>query len=1431
MKRKIVECLVLLAVAFGLPSALSGQDVFQKLKNARRDIGQKFQTHFHKPKTGKDNAIERLAAEIDWLENYIDENGSLVVKQPDIWGESRLTKYRREVEAQLASRLGGFDLRDNASISRSDVSQLAAAISIGALSESSFAGFNQEMQDYQLERSQAQQVYKQQYEVYLKQLELYKDQLKEQTTNPTAPTFPSVTRPTPPTPPTFAMPEGFPKYGAEDMKALTKQPSGMSAASNLEPVIELNQLKRYLDHLNQLRRVNEGDDTSDAPGYALNLVRIPISVLPGRATRRGYGAEVTITAKPFKSHNLLPSTFRNLCVTDLVDQLSLAVVRLAESSDLNVALYVSRQGRISEELKRAIAELDHVKISNSEDLKRVIREIVNNATDAAGYSHCGFPTKLALVLRYVDELGQELKVAKKNEAAKSLADAYDLTKHLFSTEVGDVMVDAGFVDLAKYVRTTERSQNYSEFRTARQNASMETSLYDQYSGELGNAIVSDVTLRNVQPAARNQLVAIAGRALARRAMNSAERFDISSEFERSGLLAADGNERRQLADAILSKADSLALESDDRRLKAEATEQLQANEKDVETYKAFVASLQKVMNVIEAGLPDVSASRSRSSRFPISPAVTKEVFGYPQLLSIAMELRENYKGRHVVWDQSSTYDQIHLQDAKRMLRAYFDTAYEAIAEPVVRPILVEVIEGDQQYRPLADLITLGVVDEIRLVRSNFLDSMKRLKVDQRIADFCWCVVVEMAMLNKHLNKDVHEQAVMKGDCNCRTDCYHMYYLPMPKCSLEELKHVDPQFAAAADEFCNYVACRWPIHVFTIDPIHQEQNVSDASLVRRELSIAAALAFTSGKINLNQLTRFQRQFQEDISTVDLNRTQVGFMHSNDVFGWRFSPRIQTRKSQGNIRALGETMFGRGADANWREAVLEPGMRECTAIVLMPSFIPYCDFDTRTNWFQINKPTHTDVSMKETMKLSRAVTRMRDARTTCTQCEHLYRPGDLDRLQNRVEQLEREIPLQAVRAQIPHENMLGGFDLFNNGLTDLGPRLEGWYGAPGIVIGFNETDEDKKKRRAKRPEKTTLFLVAHNLSVNQTEVIAGGIKIENPLLISREVIQITVPDEAQLVEVDGRKYVAVYVATPYGPTNHMHIPVVTAGLEDASAKSIADLKKDLQAKISSTPYKWTTLKSVDVEIGYGDQNGQCQFGNASLIRKHDEFVIKSANLDAEIEDAAWNDLKHDDHRKFSIVGVIKSSDGKVTLGRPVLMASDQEFANQKLTIKSYELISSKVLTQIQKEIKSAMFKGENTLRLKIETYIVFVNDPAGVRTKLSNPIRIGEDITVDVIPNERCNRVIVVPGAGVPSTSTTSYRANPAYQSSLNPVGRADRMAPANEGPGGRQDLGSTLESSMTGSSRRVTPAQWNELQRRRGEERTRVGSRSLQQIDR
>ncbi|HVW37851.1 MAG TPA: hypothetical protein VHB99_11120, partial [Pirellulales bacterium] len=81
--------------------------------------------------------VEELAKEIDWLEHLIESYGSIVPKQPDVWGEERLTKHRHEYEREIAKRFNSdtFDAGLQAAVRRSDQSMLALALSINAAAQ------------------------------------------------------------------------------------------------------------------------------------------------------------------------------------------------------------------------------------------------------------------------------------------------------------------------------------------------------------------------------------------------------------------------------------------------------------------------------------------------------------------------------------------------------------------------------------------------------------------------------------------------------------------------------------------------------------------------------------------------------------------------------------------------------------------------------------------------------------------------------------------------------------------------------------------------------------------------------------------------------------------------------------------------------------------------------------------------------------------------------------------------------------------------------------------------------------------------------------------------------------------------------------------------------------------------------------------------
>jgi hypothetical protein len=63
--------------------------------------------------------------------------GTIVAKQPDVWGQARLMKHRSEFEQQLSAELGKFTDTIQGSISRSDQAFLASAFSLSAAASGS----------------------------------------------------------------------------------------------------------------------------------------------------------------------------------------------------------------------------------------------------------------------------------------------------------------------------------------------------------------------------------------------------------------------------------------------------------------------------------------------------------------------------------------------------------------------------------------------------------------------------------------------------------------------------------------------------------------------------------------------------------------------------------------------------------------------------------------------------------------------------------------------------------------------------------------------------------------------------------------------------------------------------------------------------------------------------------------------------------------------------------------------------------------------------------------------------------------------------------------------------------------------------------------------------------------------------------------------
>ena len=867
--------------------------------------------------------IEQLARAIDKVEEDIDNRGSIVVKTPDIWGEARWTQHRAEYEKELTKELENFRFTVNAQISEADGAFLLNAATLsGAIGEG-----------------------------------------VTDTTNVTN-IFTESSFPQGPTASATRADIFDPKSG--------KEVEGVA----IEPVLYLDQLSRYLNHLQQLRRINEGDDNADAPGYALNLMRIPVSLLPGDETRIGYGAEVSISLTPELSDDLLPDTFRDLVINDLADRLSVLL------------------------------------------LKSYCLDVTDADIDA------------------IDAIEQELTLI------VPLLESRDLYEQIDGWD-----------------RLVRLETHGSDARK-----------------EVGKRVLDDIRTRVDFDQITNDVVAL----------RQEDRYgDIRMEL---------------LKDEELVRRESLAAPYDEWKSYVAKYRRTAKQLQQIETVGKLVAEFGDGVLFDRYDLGSYQSASTRRGRFSIAPSQVTSVLGRRSLASLLVKLKGGLGG-----SKDCNTDAPHLATIRSFLFDELQSAYLYVCQNC------------------ADFLAANAFAIARHVQAVEPESLARIRksfegtyhTDTISDELAWMVVVQSAMVNKRLNVDMGR--VGRSHSASILGSRHLSFYGC---------HPDPE---AMEAFKEYVKLRWPIHAFSIDPVNQDQNVSDAFARRRETQLALALGFTSGQIGANNFRRFARQLDFDLETISLNRTVVGFSHGNDTFGWRLYPRVQIPRLPSNAEVLFRDLtFGtRNRDVDRDQAQIEPGMRELLAVVVMPSFVPHCRMDIRCNWFELSDPEDKVFTAEESVRIGRKIQEIRLLKARCAQEDCLTRPGDLQRLVRAADQLEKRLPMQDTLIPVPFEKSLSGSELFSEGTRNLGPQLIDYFGEPGI----NTEGE------------TNLFLVGRNFNLNVTSVIAGG-QVADVDLLSREVMRVKIGKGA-LVKDD---VVDVRLSTPYGVSAPLKIPVVKKKTEE-------------------------------------------------------------------------------------------------------------------------------------------------------------------------------------------------------------------------------------------------------------------------------------------
>lgn len=885
----------------------------------------------YKPNFGPKNdkpclTMVKLANLIDIVERDLREDGTVVIQQPSVWGQARMTLYRKSFDSEMATASTQFKFILSARIARSDQaafqSQTALGASLttaspGSASSSSSSGNTPSGSTISLTGDK---------------IISERDSLAKAATDLLAAgqkTDPIKTR------------DAF-----DLLTNLFKTVGTQDGNLGVEPTVFLDEKKNYLDHLNEIRRINMGDDTADSAGYGLYLVRMPVSIEPGQKTNNGHGAMLNVTAE----HNFRPlflqRTYRNLVINDLLDQLTPILFEILEH-DIDT-------------------ELKDVKQQPSAKLCVTMPPAKSNWTAPHPAISGGNTTPE----------GQ----------SKSRYELREAVKRIGQTSR----------KLAPIARTLVNGKSY--------------------------------------PVAPTDLISVfAG-------------FDDPYKKD------------RVFSDRELSAID-------------------------------FLKQMRAAQNTVRPRATDIRLFLQNE-------------------LEAAYDIMERGIGN----EGQVTGKDIPLCN--------FDLMNSIVAN-----------FRDRRFDKDSGAMTL---------ESNFEDLMRVTNckiVGKSMGILCWAIAVDAALLNERLRSDI-ERVNGHGGFHCNHELSGLFFYLPPGAANSELG------LEAAEVFQGYIKARWPVLTFSLDPTVDQQNIADAYSLRRDLQMAVAYAFATGRISFSQMTSFHRQVAIDVEALALNRTVTCFSHGNDTFGWRFTPRYQNPPNPSNARTLAQlaTWTGPGPNYQVNKSKLERGQRELTAVIVMPSFLNTINVDVRGNYFKLTHPENLTISSGRMLEQGRVVKELMECKADAVIDADKYRPEDIKGLKVKLDQVRKMLPIQSYEVNVPYENTLGGFDLFVPGTTALVPILAGYDGVDQVAPISSPGDANTGQ--------TSFILYGKHFSILETKVVAGGRYVPDTdvEILSREVMRVKIQKDVQKTDINfeggSRPFVEIHIATPNGVSNRVLIPIAPA-----------------------------------------------------------------------------------------------------------------------------------------------------------------------------------------------------------------------------------------------------------------------------------------------
>lgn len=1020
---------------------------------------------------------KQIGSMIDALEEGVRDDGTVVIKRPDIWSQARMSKYRTEFDAQFKVEGNEFVNLLAGRIARSDQQQFESATAISSFMSSvpdssrirvpflrgPGAGASDEARTKAVNDQLA--LNKAKTDQLESETALRKAMSEEITArygaNTAAMNFA-----------TSLLAEGDLKTAEikglfqllnNDGEAFKDSVSKQLTEGKLgiEPTVFLDEKKRYFDHLAQLKRVNLGDDMADSGGYSLMLSRLPVSIQPGARTLAGHGALLNVTVKPEFGNQFLADTFRSLVVSDIVDIMTPMVYAV---------LSRSLDEKVRESSNAYTKKLDELFNENSEIL----------------------------------------------DAIKSSAD------YLQGKYISDV-----------FVRISNRPGNNFVI-TPQVEKSVLRKLLIEYFSPLSNAsqlpkLLQDLELVEVEKA--REIVKNNHKAVKNQLEEDIENYKYAMKNAQASFVRK--SREAETLEKIFNKKFDL--------------------KQVIKSYDPIVREVNSILN----GLSSVDSRKS----LIVAPVDIDDVFG-PNFAIIS--LAERYRqvdGRKSVSvaelraflnkSVQASYDYLVRMDKDHLHRQ------TNLSDMIPRDTFITDIMNLTQARKYSD-ISLKYADVAEKVSPN-IDAVTRMTSIHSI--LCWAVLVDTGLLNERIKEEVRRFDGKNG-FHAETDIDSLKFYHQPEPAIVQVQDEAGQpiahdYVTAEKVFTDFVKYRWPVICFALDPVTDQQNIADASTLRRDLQIALSLAVANGQMSVSQYNRFRRVIGQDTETINLNRTVTAYAHGNDTFGWRFYPRFQTPPMEGsNIESFANQMLFGGPPRNYqmKHSKLEAGQRELTVVMIVPSILQELRFEVNSNWFPLHKPDNLTIPNTRMLWQGQQLQEVRQAMNWL--CDHNnYRQGDVDRMLVKLDQVEKMLPLQTEIIRVPYENNQSGYELFTPGLSALGP----------ILLGAEGVSEIEKTKLAT----ATVVAFGKNLSLTETEFIVGGKPVATPKVISREIVELTIPADTIIsTSKDGkREYLEVRAITPTGISNVIEVPV----------KAAVEPAKETPKKVSNF-----TLESGEVTV---------------------------------------------------------------------------------------------------------------------------------------------------------------------------------------------------------------------------------------------------------